>query len=261
MLWKEKELISTRALTKNKIISAIATLIFYGLLVFAIIYMYEGKNNFNISVIASRSNVIMKGFFNTIFISVIVLVVSIILGFFLYLAVSSKIYFLKYVGNTFSDIIFGSPLVVFIIVMYYFIAAPLDFTYPFVVGVITLSLYMMPYMKNVFEGAMKSIDELQKQAMTVFGFTTYQKYRYIIIPQLMKIIIPPLIGNLTFVIKGSSLLYFISVPELFYQIEAVKSATFGSVEGYFVMFILYLLITIPLIRLTKFFEKKVASWN
>ena len=117
---------------------------------------------------------------------------------------------------------------------------------------------MTPYMKNLFEGAMNSIDEMQYQAMTVLGFTTYQKYRYIIIPQLLKVIIPPLIGNLTFVIKGSTLLQFISVPELFYQIETVKSRTFGSVEGYALMFMLYLLITVPLIRLTKYFEKRVS---
>ncbi len=66
-------------------------------------------------------------------------------------------------------------------------------------------------MKNLFEGAMKTIDPLQYQAMTVFGFTKYQQYRYIIIPQLIRVIIPTLIANLTIIIKGSSLLNFIGV--------------------------------------------------
>jgi polar amino acid transport system permease protein len=243
---------------KSKTFGFIAALAFYGLLIFVIIYNYDGKNNFDLSIISRYNKLIIEGFLNTVLISVIVLFLSIIFGFFLYLAVNSKIYFFKYVGSIFSDIVFGSPLVVFIIVLYYFIAAPFDLTYPFIVGTFALSLYMTPYMKNLFEGAMNSIDEMQYQAMTVLGFTTYQKYRYIIIPQLLKVIIPPLIGNLTFVIKGSTLLQFISVPELFYQIETVKSRTFGSVEGYALMFMLYLLITVPLIRLTKYFEKRVS---
>lgn len=248
-------------LTKSKTFGLLAALGFYGLLMYFIVFNYEGKRNFDISVLSNYNSIIIEGFINTVIISFIVVVLSIILGFILYLAVNSKIHFLRYVGNIFSDIVFGSPLVVFIIVLYYFIAAPFEFNYPYFVGIIALSLYMTPYMKNLFEGAMSSINDLQYQAMTVFGFTSYQKYRYIIIPQLLKIIIPPLIGNLTFVIKGSTLLQFISVPELFYQIETVKSRTFGSVEGYLLMFVLYLLITIPLIRLTKYFEGKVSSWT
>lgn len=252
---------SILTITKSKTFGFVAALTFYGLLLFVIVYNYDGKSNFDLSIITRYSKLILEGFINTVLISIIALFLSIVFGFILYVAVNSKIHFFKYVGSIFSDIVFGSPLVVFIIVLYYFIAAPLDLAYPYIIGTFALSLYMTPYMKNSFEGAMNSIDEIQYQAMTVFGFTSYQKYRYIIIPQLLKVIIPPLIGNLTFVIKGSTLLQFISVPELFYQIETVKSRTFGSVEGYALMFVLYLLITIPLIRLTKYFEKKVAIWN
>ena len=175
--------------------------------------------------------------------------------------INSKILVVKYVGDIFNEIVFGSPLVVFVLVVYYFIAFPLNLENRLVAGIVALSLYMAPYMKNLFEGAMKTIDDLQYQAMTVFGFTTYQKYRYIIIPQLFRVIIPPLIGNLTFIVKGSSLLNFIGVPELYNQVSAAQYNSYLAVEGYLLMFILYLLITLPLIRITKFFEKRVSSWS
>ena len=167
----------------------------------------------------------------------------------------------KYLADIFTEVIFGSPLVVFILIVFYFIGAPLNIDNRIVLGVIALSLYMAPYMKNVFEGAMESIDEMQYQAMTVFGFTSYQKYRYIIIPQLLKILIPPLAGNLSVIVKGSSLLNFIGVPELYNSIITVGSTTYAVIEGYIFLFVMYLMITIPLIRLTKYFEKKVALWN
>lgn len=223
--------------------------------------MYPGRNDFDISKLYPWKTIILKGWVLTVFVSVFVLIFSVVLGFLLYLLTNSKILVLKYLGAIFNEIVFGSPLVIFLIVIYYFIGVPLNIDNRLIVGIIALSLYMAPYMKNIFEGAMESIDDLQYQAMTVFGFNTYQKYRYIIIPQLLKILIPPLAGNLTFIVKGSSLLNFIGVPELYNQITKAQSNTYAVVEGYALMFVMYLIITIPLIRLTRNLEKRVALWN
>lgn len=262
-------------MSKNiyKGISLIAALLFFGLLIFVIFQFYPGKDYFDLGAMLESNEYhnypseIIGAFFLTIVISVVTLIGSIVLGFLLYLMTSSEIYFLKYVGNIFSEAVFGSPLIVFIVFVYYFmwIYFPFeiisdDFT-RFLGGVLALIFYMSPYMKNLFEGSMKTIDPLQYQAMTVFGFTTYQKYRYIIIPQLLRVMIPPLIGNLTFIIKGSTLLNFIGIPELYNRLSFIQSTEGLAVEGYVLMFITYLLITIPLIRLTKYFEKRVASWN
>ena len=164
--------------------------------------------------------------------------------------------FLIYLVKSF----FGTPTIVFLIITYYFIAVPLNLSNRFVAGVVGLSLFMGPYMRNAFIGAMQSIDQTQYQAMTVLGFTNYQKYRYIILPQLAKVIVPPLIVNLAIIIKGSSLLNFVGVQELYNQITTIQSRTYAVVEGYLIIFVLYLMITLPLIFLAKYFEKKVASW-
>jgi polar amino acid transport system permease protein len=245
----------------NTLLNRIAALLIFGLFVLAIWFAYPGRDNFQMSLLLPWSNTIIKGWGITVVVSIITLFLSVVFGFGLYLLQSSKVLYLRYLGDIFNDLVFGSPLVVFLLIIFYFIAVPLSLSNRFIAGVIALSLYMAPYMKNLFDGAMKTIDPLQYQAMTVFGFSTYQKYRYIIIPQLIRVIIPPLIGNLTFIVKGSSLLNFISVPELFNQITTAQSNTYAVVEGYLLMLIMYLIITIPLIRITKLFEKKVATWN
>jgi polar amino acid transport system permease protein len=245
----------------EQILSALAALFIFGLLIFIIVLLYPGRENFQIDLLFPWTKTIFQGWLVTIAASIITLVLSILVGFGLYLLTSSSILVFRYLGNIFNEIVFGSPLVVFLLIIYYFIAVPFNLDNRFLAGVIALSLYMAPYMKNLFEGAMKTIDDLQYQAMTVFGFTTYQKYRYIILPQLVKVIIPPLVGNLTFIVKGSSLLNFISVPELYNQITTAQSNTYAVVEGYLLMLVMYLIITIPLIRVTKFFEKRVNSWT
>lgn len=243
-----------------KIIHLGLALLFYAVLVAFIVFSYPGRGNFRIEAVFDYSNILVKGFVNTILISLIVLFLSVVLGFILYLLSKSRILTFKYISNIFSEVIFGTPMIVFLIVAYYFIAAPLNLSNRFLAGIVGFSLFMGPYMRNAFIGAIKSIDDTQYQAMKVLGFNSYQKYRYIILPQLVKVIVPPMIGNLAIIIKGSSLLNFIGVEELFNQITTIQSRTYAVVEGYLVMFLLYLIITIPLIMLAKYFEKKVTSW-
>lgn len=244
----------------NKPLNVGLALLFYTALVAFIVFAYPGRSNFRIEAIFGYSNILIKGYVNTIIISIIVLFLSIIFGFVLYLLSESKVLVFKYISNIFSEVIFGTPTLVFLIVTYYFIAVPLDLRNRFLAGIVGFTLFMGPYMRNAFMGAMKSIDDTQYQAMKVLGFTNYQKYRYIILPQLVKVIVPPMIGNLAIIIKGSSLLNFIGVEELYNQITTIQSRTYAVVEGYLMMFVLYLSITLPLIFLAKYFEKKVASW-
>jgi polar amino acid transport system permease protein len=93
-------------------------------------------------------------------------------------------------------------------------------------------------------------------AMNLFGFTPFQKYRYIIIPQVIRILMPPLMNNFSLIIKGSALLNVLSYTEIFYAIRIAQSKTFAFVEGYILMWLLYLIITIPLSQLTKYVERK-----
>lgn len=248
------------SMKKSKLKHILLALLFYIALVSFIVLSYPGRDNFRIEAVFGYTTILAKGYINTIIISLIVLVLSLIFGFVLYLLSNSKILTFKYISNIFSEVVFGTPTIVFLIVTFYFIAVPLNLTNRFLAGIIGFSLFMGPYMRNAFIGAIKSIDDTQYQAMKVLGFSSYQKYRYIILPQLVKVIIPPMIGNLAIIIKGSSLLNFIGVEELYNQITTIQSRTYAVVEGYLIMFLLYLSITIPLIFLAKYFEKKVASW-
>jgi polar amino acid transport system permease protein len=249
--------------TKN-IISFGLALLTYGAILALFIYFYPGKNNFDLSRLSNKTGLIIDGFILTIIISIISLFLSVIIGFLLYLAVNSKNNYIKSLGTIYNEVIFGIPLVVFLTFMYFFIfavfrsglTAILGQNESVFVGIIAISIYMGPYMKNVFEGAIKSIDENQYQAMTVFGFTPYQKYRYIILPQLVKVIIPPLIGNFSYVIKSSTLLHVMLVNELYAEIKRASLSNLAIMEGYVLMFFLYLIITIPLIRLAKGFERR-----
>jgi ABC-type amino acid transport system permease subunit len=118
-----------------------------------------------------------------------------------------------------------------------------------------LTLYMSPYMANIFEGAYQSIDQSQFAMMDFYGFNLVQRYRYILLPQMVKPIVPGLINNLSGIVKGTSILSTIAVSEIFYTVSVVSNRTYRYIEGYFVLWMVYLLITIPLSRLAKHYSK------
>lgn len=230
------------------------------ILIIIVVVKKMPTTNFNFKYLYPYRKMILKGWINTIMISIISLFYSMILGFIIYIMDVNKIpyvkYFLKYLAKIFNEVIFGSPLLVFVLITYYFIGTALNYDDRFILGISAISFYMAPYMYNLFKGAISSIDKDQHIASKIFGFTVYQKYRYIIIPQISKIILPPLTGNLSFIVKGSALVYMIGYNDLFYSISTAQSRSFAFTEGYILMLILYLLITIPLTRIAKYLQRR-----
>jgi polar amino acid transport system permease protein len=187
------------------------------------------------------------------------LFLSFVAGLILYWITESRFGVLRYMGIIFDEVVFGSPLIVFVIAVYYFIAFPLGLRDRLWVGIFAFTLYMAPYMKTMVVGAMKAIDPTQFQAMRVLGFTPFQRFYYILLPQLLRIMFPPLIGNFSFIIKGSSLLAVIGIRELYGTIDRIQANLLLYVEGYFLMFVTYLLMTIPLMAISRWVERKIST--
>jgi len=168
----------------------------------------------------------------------------------------SKYKYLNALTDVFTEITYGTPLLVLIIISAYLIGPAFSVFNVNLMGLIALVLYMSPYMKNVFKSGISSIPDEQYMAMNLFGFSNYQKYRYIIIPQVIKVLMPPLMNNFSMIIKGSALLYVLAYNELYFAIQVAQSKTYAFVQGYVLLWILYLGLTIPLSLLTKYIERK-----
>lgn len=228
------------------------------ILLFVLFILYRQDSNFSFEPFYPYSNLILEGILNTILVSLIALVGSMILGFILYILQISKIKYFNALVDVFTEIIYGTPLLVLIIIMAFLIGPAFNSYRRDLFGVIALVIYMSPYMKNVYKSAFSSISKEQFLAMDLFLFTPYQRYRYIIIPQVTRILMPTLMNNFSMIIKGSALLNLLSFAELYYVINVAQSKTFAFVEGYLLMWALYLMLTIPLSQLTKYVERRFA---
>ena len=248
-------LIST--LKNNKYINIVLAGLTIILLLLFVILRQTRTFNFNSYLIYTKP--ILSALLNTALVSIISLFGSLVFGFIFYLLSKSKIKYFNYLVAFFREIIYGTPLLVLIVVTAFLIGPAFGSKNRTVLGVIALITYMTPYMMNVFQSAISSISEEQYLAIDLFGFSSFDKYRYIIIPQVIRVLMPPMMNNFSLIKKGSALLNVLAFNELFYQISVIQPNTFAYLEGYLIMWALYLVITIPLSMLSKYIERKWSS--
>ncbi len=209
-------------------------------------------------MILQEHNLLLDAFFGTIYVSVLTLLGSLVLGFVLFMMMRSKIVILRAISNVFNEIIMGTPLLVMIFLIVYVFGRVIGYNDKLVLGIFALVLYNSPYIANAYETTAAVVDVDQYTVMDLYRFKWYQKYIYIIIPQMVKPFIPSLINNLSSAIKSSSLLNVISITEITYITTAISTRNFAFIEGYYVMWIMYLIVTIPLSLIAKYIGKKVA---
>lgn len=240
---------------KNVALNIVMAIVFYMLLLLFINYRFP--YSYNWENLLDYRVLILKGWGYTLILTFVSLFLSLITGLILYFMKESDILFIQYIAKVFNEIMFGTPLLVVIVISFYIIGKAFSINDRFTSAVIILTAYNSAYISEIYRGGIKSIPENQWTAAKVFGFTKYQTYRYIILPQVIKNILPPLTGQLALLVKSTALLSYMAVNEFFNTIAGVNANTFDYFEGYIILAIGYLIITIPISQLIKMMERKL----
>lgn len=240
----------------KRLLGFITALGVYGIL-FYFVFTNALEKEINFDVYIKYRKVILNGWVTTLSISAVSLGLALFVGLLLYLMRESKFKVLYYLAEIHKTFIFGTPLVVIAMVAYYYIGDAFNVDSKFWVGSITLSLYIGAYIADIYKGAIESIHINQWQTAKMFGFTRYQTYRYIVFPQVMTSILPPLAGQFAMTIKSSALLAYMATDEFLNAIQTVQSISFRYPEGFIIVTAGYLALTIPLIMLVRTLEKKL----
>ncbi len=202
---------------------------------------------------------LLSAFFTTILISIATLVGAMLMGFLLFVMMRSTLILPRAIANVFNEIIMGTPLLVMIFLVVYVLGPSIGYREKLGLGILALILYNSPYIANAYQTTAAVVDDDQYVVMDLYQFKWYQSYIHIIIPQMVRPFIPSLVNNLSSVIKSSAFLNVVAVSELSYLTATISARNFAFIEGYYIMWILYLCITIPLSLLAKYLSKKVAQ--
>ncbi len=198
----------------------------------------------------------LQGFLMTILISLFSLVLSFLLGVFFGLCSASRIIPLRILARIYVEIIRGTPLLVQILIFFYVIGNAFGLNNRFISGVLIMSIFSGAYIAEIVRGGIKSVGETQLETALSLGFTSSQTYRYIVLPQVAKSILPPMAGQFASIIKDSSLLSIISIRELTFSASEINANTFGTLEGYIPMAIGYLILTLPISLWSRRLERR-----
>ena len=149
----------------------------------------------------------------------------------------------------------NTPLLVQIFFIY-FVAAPILNIDRFAAGVLALSLFEGAYASEIYRAGIVGVNKGQWEASYTLGLNTYQNYRYIILPQAIRRILPPLTSQAVSLIKDSSLVSIIAIYEMTMYANEIASETFLVFEIYFTIAAIYLALAITLSQIVAYFEKR-----
>ncbi|MDW6020029.1 amino acid ABC transporter permease [Vibrio plantisponsor] len=201
---------------------------------------------------------IAHGLWVTVEISFISLIFAVLLGLVFGLMRVSKNQAARNLSLTYVELIRGTPLLVQIFIVYFFIGTVLDFD-RFTAGVVALSVFTGAYVAEIVRAGIQAIPTGQMEAARSLGMTYPKAMRYIILPQALKRTLPPLAGQFINLIKDSSLVSVISITDLTKAGREVVSGSFAPFEVWFTVAALYLLVTGTLSWAIQRLEKRLSA--
>ncbi|MEW5818648.1 MAG: amino acid ABC transporter permease [Cyanobacteriota bacterium] len=179
----------------------------------------------------------LKGLKITLLLCVLGNLLSFILGTIIGLSKTSSIKPLKYLASAYIEVFRNTPLLVQVYFFYFGLGIE-----PFAAGLCGLCSYTSAYMAEVIRAGVQSVPEIEIKAADSLGLSTTDKIIKIILPQALRIIIPPMSNQLMNLTKNTSIVYFITVTDITYIFETLSAQTFKFLEFFVIAALTYMII-------------------
>ncbi len=199
---------------------------------------------------------LLSGFTTTIFISVVSISLSVILGLVVAIPSIAKNKFLTYLNIGYVEIVRAIPLLVLILWIYYGLPIMTGISFsPFVSGIIALTISESAFQAEIFRAGINSIRKPQWEAGSSLGLGFFKKLRLIILPQAVRNILPAIGNQFVYVLKMSSLVSIIGIGDLTRKANELVVTTYRPLEIYTFLILEYLI----LILIVSFFVRKLEK--
>ena len=200
----------------------------------------------------------LKGLWMTVAVSGLSLIAGTIIGFTTGILRATGNKYVKFIIGAWVDLIRGTPFLVQIFIIFFILPGIGIELEAFPAAVIALSNLAASFICEIVAGGILAVPSGQREAATASGLSGYQQLRYIFLPQAMRTILPPLVGQYVLLVKDSSVVSAIGVVDLtrvgWLTVQRVPEGlmVFGLVG------ILYFAVCYPLINLSSFLEKRMT---
>jgi len=214
-----------------------------------------------LETIISSFPFLLQGAARTVEVVVLALAFGIVCGLLGGFAKLSRHRVLRAAAATYVSVIRGTPFVVQLFFVYY--AFPqLGVEVPAMVAAVgTLAFYSGSYQTEIVRGAVQSIDKGQIEAAEALGLSRRQALRFVVFPQALLRMLPPLGNEFVALTKNSALVSLVTVQELFLSAQMVISSTFQNFAIFLTIGIMYYAMTSVVGALTQLLERRLRIYS
>jgi len=189
-------------------------------------------------VVEDRYRMILDGLQVTLLITLFAAVLGTILGGLVCWMRMSRWKWLQQVARVYIDLMRGTPVLVLLMLMYYVVMAPVDAT-GIVVAIVTFAMNTAAYISEMLRTTIQGIDRGQTEAGLALGFTPRQTFLKIVLPQVVRAVMPVYQGEIISLLKGTSIVGYIAVADMTRASDLIRSRTFDAFFPLIVTAIIY----------------------
>ena len=214
----------------------------------------------DINILKEIFPVLLKASGKTIQLTVISVVLGSLIGIIVALLKLSNNKVIYTLASFYTWIIRGTPMLLQLFFFYYglpFVGIELE---PMTAAIIGLSLNSGAYMAEIIRGGILAVDKGQFEACKALGFTYGKTMTRAVLPQTIRILIPPVGNEFITMLKDTSLVSAIAMEELMRAAQQIYSANFRPMEPFFIAACIYLALTTVFTTLFSVWEKKLSRY-
>ncbi|UVK35853.1 amino acid ABC transporter permease (plasmid) [Mesorhizobium sp. AR10] len=215
---------------------------------------------FDPSVVLANWDILAFGLLITLKYTIYTCAIGLAIGLFVALLQLTPWRLTRWIGRIWVEFFRNIPLLVLLMWIYY--ALPIFFQIQIgkeTAGILGLGFYASGFYAEILRAGVQSIDRGQTDAAVVLGMGYFQRMKRIILPQALRRMVPPLVGQTIMQLKNTTLLSVLTIPDLLYQAGYIASFTYRPMEVYTVIGGIFILILFPLSALSRRFERKEAA--
>jgi polar amino acid transport system substrate-binding protein len=161
---------------------------------------------------------------------------------------------LNLVARAYIAILRGTPVLVVLMLVFYVVFASVDIN-PVLVAVIAFGLNFSAYVAEIFRGGIEGVDTGQTEAGLAMGFTRFATFRFIVMPQMARRILPVYKGEFISLVKMTSIVGYIAVQDLTKASDIIRSRTFDPFFPIIMVAVLYFTISWVLTQSLDYVER------
>jgi polar amino acid transport system permease protein len=193
----------------------------------------------------------------TLLVSLLAFVGGTLAGFVVALARTSKSALLRNVSMVYIQIVQGTPVLIVLFLSYYGLSVLGVKLSPMLAAMLAMSIYASAYLGEIWRGCIEAVPHGQWEASESLAMNRWQQLRHVVLPQALRLAIPPTVGFSVQIVKNTSITSIIGVVELTRAGQLINNATFQPFIVFITVAVIYFALCFPLSSAAKRMERKL----